>query len=128
MITRDVPGYCKSCLNIVIEVSGDASVPLQRYPDVEIPFEKVHRGIKNLMENSEKGYEYYSVRCAYTYLITEPLKLRKLEKYASIFDSVVCKQIVPKILVTEKGKRFVNHMLKGTYTSCNNHSIPPTGM
>ena len=47
------------------------------------------------------------------YLIAEPIKTKTAIEVAKLFfESVVCKQGVPKTLVTDQDKEFVNEILK----------------
>ena len=47
------------------------------------------------------------------YLIVEPIKTKTAKEVAKVFfESVVCKQGVPKILVTDQCKEFINEILK----------------
>ena len=74
---------------------GDASAPLRSYPDVNMPFERVHMNLIGPIGNSEKGYKYCLVLIDMLtrYLIAEPIKTKTAIEVAKVFfESVVCKQ------------------------------------
>ena len=113
---KDVENYCKAYLVCNrfkrLEV---APAPLRSYPDVHMPFECVHMDLIGPIGNSVKGYKYCLVLIDVLtrYLIAESIKAKTAIEVAKVFfESVVCKQGVPKTLVTDKGKEFVNEILK----------------
>ena len=114
---KDVQEYCKSCLVCRrFKRLGDAPAPLRRYPDVEMPFERVHLDIIGPMGNSERGFKYVlvAIDVLTRYLIAEPLRTKEAKEVAKVFfEAVVCKQGVPRTLVTDQGKEFVNKILEG---------------
>ena len=112
---KDVENYCKACLYNRFKRLENAPAPLKSYPDVHMPFERVYMDLIGPIGNSEKGYKYCLVLIDVLtrYLIAEPIKTKTAIEVAKVyFESVVCKQGVPKTLVTDQGKEFVNEILK----------------
>ena len=116
----DIQEFCKSCLVCRrFKRLGDAPAPLRRYPDVEMPFERVHMDLIGPMGHSQNGYKYCMVviDTLTRYLIASPLKSKEATEVAkAFFESVVCVQGVPKTLVTDQGKEFINSILKEVAT------------
>ena len=114
---KDVQQYCTSCLTCRrFKRLGDAPAPLQRYPDIEMPFERVHIDLIGPMGHSERNYKYCMVviDVLTRFLIAEPLKTKEATEVARIFvDRVICNHGVPKVLVSDQGKEFTNKILKG---------------
>ena len=113
---KDVEQFCKECqVCLCYKRMGDAPAPLRRYPDVYMPFERVNMDIIGPMGNSENGFKYCLViiDVLTRYLICEPLKTKSALEVAQVFfNSVICKQGVPKTVVTDNGKEFVNQIFE----------------
>ena len=108
---KEVDNYFNACqiCNRLKRKKG-LPAPLRSYSDVNMQFEHVHMNLIGLIGNSEKGYKYCLVLIDVLtrYLIAEPIKTKTTIEVAKIFfESVVCKQRVPKTLVTDQGKEFV---------------------
>ena len=94
---------------------GDAPAPLRRYPDVGMPFERVHVDLIGPMGNSIEGNNYclVLVDVLTRYLVAEPLKTKEATEVArTLVDRFICNYGVPKVLVTDQGKEFTNKVLK----------------
>ena len=113
---KDVEQFCKECrVCRCYKRMGDAPAPLRRYPDVYMPFERVHMDIIGPMGKSDNGFKYCFVMIDVLtrYLICEPLKTKSALEVAQVFfDSIICKQGVPKTVVTDNGKEFVNSIFE----------------
>ena len=71
--------------------------------------------------NSERRYKYCLVvtDVLTRYLTAEPLKTKTGTEVARVFfDSVICKQGIPQMLVTDQGKESVNTVLEGVVELC----------
>ena len=116
-MTKDIQKYCKACsVCRRFKRLGDAPAPLRRYPDVQMPFERVHLDLIGPMGESEKGFRYVLVviDVMTRFCIAEPLRSKEAIEVATVFfNSVVCKQGVPVTLVTDQGREFTNKVLEG---------------
>ena len=90
---KDVQEFCFSCLTYrQFKRLGDAPAPLKRYPDVEMPFHRIHIDIIGPMGDSERIYKYCLVviNVLTRYLIAEKLKTKEATEVAKTFvDRVI---------------------------------------
>lgn len=114
---RSVELFCRSChVCNRLKRMGDAPAPLRSYPDVEMPFQRIHMDIVGPVANSDNNYKYcLSIIDVITrFIVLEPLKTKSATEVARVFvDQVICKLGIPTTLVTDQGKEFVNSVLQG---------------
>ena len=113
---EDVNNFCKACLVCRrFKRMGDAPAPLQRYPDVAMPFERVHLDLVGPMGESDNNFKYLFVMIDVLtrFVIAEPLKSKNANEVARVFvNKVICQHGVPKNLVTDQGSEFINAIFK----------------
>ena len=114
---REVDRYCKSCLVCCrFKRVNNPSAPLRQYPDVSAPFQRVHMDIVGPLGTSTNGYKYILtvIDVMTRFLITAPLRTKEAGEVAeAFFIRVVCAHGVPKTVVTDQGREFVNQILSG---------------
>ena len=115
---KDVEEYCRKCqVCCRFKSVGNLSLtPLRRHPDVSAPFERIHMDIVGPMGTSDKGNKYILIIIdVFTrYLVTVLLKSKEASEVArAFFNQVVCVHGIPKTVVTDQGKEFVNQIFKG---------------
>ena len=120
-IVSDVKKFIQKCQVCVrFKPSKDAPAPLQRYPDVDHPFQRVHMDLMGPLNCSTSGFKYIlTVIDALTrYLIAVPLRSKEAREVAQAFvKNVVCRHGTPVQLVTDQGGEFVNDVLRGVSES-----------
>ena len=119
---KDVENFCKACLVCNrLKRLGDAPAPLRSYPDVHMPFERVHMDLIGPIGNLEKGCKYCLVMIDVLtrYLIAEPIKTKTaIEVPKVFFESVVCKQGVLRLSLRTKVTNLLMRYQKNLQTCC----------
>ncbi|XP_042891620.1 uncharacterized protein K02A2.6-like [Penaeus japonicus] len=115
-MSKEVPKYVKSCtVCIRCKPMRDVPAPLQRFPDVREKFERVHLDLVGLLPISNEGSKYVLtvIDVLTRFLIAVPIKSKEAKEVAQAFIThVVSIHGVPKHVITDGGREFVNEVLK----------------
>lgn len=112
----DVRSYCKSCeVCAKTKSRRDVRVPLLKYPDVSVPFERVHMDLIGPLNSSSDGNKYVVcvVDVLTRYVIAAPIRNKEATTVAeALVKSVVSVHGAPRQIVTDNGSEFVNKVLE----------------
>ena len=112
---EDITKYCNSCRHCKLR-KADYRVPrlpLSRYPGVTRAFQRVHIDLVGPLTKTDSGHEYILViKDALTQWI-ELVPLREKSDAAwEVFQCLYCRHGSAEQLVSDKGKKFVNKMMR----------------
>ena len=113
---KDVTKYlteCDTCLACKEKTGGP--VPIGSYPISSAPFERLVIDILTGFETTRKGNKNLLVcidsLTRYTELI--PLKSKTAQEVAmKLFERIICRYSVPKVLISDNGGEFNNKILQ----------------
>lgn len=114
---RAIEDYVRKCVTCTRfkRVGNYHPAPLRHYPDVTVPFERIHMDLVGPMGVSDNGYKYVLtiIDVLTRYLITVPLRSKEAREVAkALYVNVICIHGVPQTLVTDQGSEFVNSVMQ----------------
>lgn len=118
---KDIEQYVKSCPICQKTKTGRRKVkaPLVITDNAQRPFEKLYVDVVGpLPPSGEEGYKYiFSVcDCLSRFVIFRPMKDQTSETLARVlFEEVVCKFMVPEVIVSDNGPSFVSKLMQDVY-------------
>lgn len=115
---RDVTNYVKSCDTCQrIKIGKKPKAPLVISNLSDKPFDKLYFDIVGpLPPSGEEGYKYIlsMCDCLSRFVVFRPMKDQTAETVAqAMFEEVICKFVIPKVIVTDNGANFVSKLIKG---------------
>ena len=112
----DVKRYCEACpVCLKFRVKKKLPAPLQRYPEVSAPLERIHIDLVGPLTVTEEGYKYIftAIDVMSRFAITAPIRSKEASEVAKAFhDHVLCVHGAPDTLVSDNGKEFLNKMFE----------------
>ena len=112
----DVARYVKSCHTCIMhKPARDLRVPIQKFPEVTCPWERVHADLIGPVEESEEGHKFVlTVIDVFTrYGIAIPLTDKSTKTVANAYiDHVISHYGNPASIVTDNGQEFLGEIFR----------------